>query len=359
MRTSIKRFFFSVLSILLVSLVLGVPGFALAQTTSPAPTPTPPSYPKGSINWQTPYARLAAPEFTIFTPNGIFTATGATVRVHSDPGSDRYTTLEATWSEYNVEMRLYIYFAAENGRWRVTELRTYDGRNPGNWIYFDGTALGQPAVGQAFTAQALDIPARDNSGRIVMGNVQLQAFLPTPSPSITPAGYYIEPKPYGTVEFPVSTPNTGYSIAAVVRDSQNQIVTDQSDFSFSWTSQDSNIVTVIGEGLGDPTQCVYGIQAPCPQLWGNMKGIQPGQTTVSVEVRRKSNNQLIASYSFPIRITGNLVGDFNGDGRVNLLDYAILVADFFRAGSGLPTDLNQDGRVNLFDYSILIQRLRT
>lgn len=49
-----------------------------------------------------------------------------------------------------------------------------------------------------------------------------------------------------------------------------------------------------------------------------------------------------------------LRSDVNQDGRVNLVDYSILVRDlskpYLRQGN---TDINQDGLVNLFDYTIL------
>lgn len=52
-----------------------------------------------------------------------------------------------------------------------------------------------------------------------------------------------------------------------------------------------------------------------------------------------------------------LIGDFNNDGRVNLLDHEILINSLFETGDSLQTDLNQDGKVNLLDYHILVLNL--
>jgi hypothetical protein len=43
-------------------------------------------------------------------------------------------------------------------------------------------------------------------------------------------------------------------------------------------------------------------------------------------------------------------GDFNGDGRVNLLDYALLARDWQSTDVFLETDLNEDGAVDLLDF---------
>jgi hypothetical protein len=43
-------------------------------------------------------------------------------------------------------------------------------------------------------------------------------------------------------------------------------------------------------------------------------------------------------------------GDFNGDGRVNLLDFALLASDWDSSDVFLETDLNEDGAVDLLDF---------
>lgn len=47
----------------------------------------------------------------------------------------------------------------------------------------------------------------------------------------------------------------------------------------------------------------------------------------------------------------NLVGDLNGDGRVNLIDFGLFRENYGAVGSNIA-DLNSDGRVNLIDFGL-------
>lgn len=54
------------------------------------------------------------------------------------------------------------------------------------------------------------------------------------------------------------------------------------------------------------------------------------------------------------------VGDINGDGKVDLIDYSLLISNFFQQPLLDPrADLNGDGKVDLIDYSILLNNLFT
>ena len=46
-------------------------------------------------------------------------------------------------------------------------------------------------------------------------------------------------------------------------------------------------------------------------------------------------------------------GDLNSDGKVDIFDYNLLIADFGKSGS-LPADLDANGKVDIFDYNILV-----
>ena len=50
-----------------------------------------------------------------------------------------------------------------------------------------------------------------------------------------------------------------------------------------------------------------------------------------------------------------LIGDINGDNRVDLLDFNLLVGEFGRIGPGLASDLDSDRDVDIFDYNLLNQ----
>jgi mannan endo-1,4-beta-mannosidase len=48
--------------------------------------------------------------------------------------------------------------------------------------------------------------------------------------------------------------------------------------------------------------------------------------------------------------------DINRDGKVDIFDYAILVANFMKSTFVPEADINQDGKVDIFDYSLLAQK---
>ncbi|MBI4096431.1 MAG: IPT/TIG domain-containing protein, partial [Candidatus Levybacteria bacterium] len=111
------------------------------------PTPTPDLTPI-PINWKTDSVSLQADNFFIKMDNRIFKP-NSNFKLHSDSGKPTFTTstLEATWLEGKTEMRLFIYFSIDaNNQWKVTEMRTYDGKTPGNWLYYLGGESGKLGV---------------------------------------------------------------------------------------------------------------------------------------------------------------------------------------------------------------------
>ena len=51
--------------------------------------------------------------------------------------------------------------------------------------------------------------------------------------------------------------------------------------------------------------------------------------------------------------------DLNGDGKVDILDYNILITDFGKTGSSgwIPADIIKNGKVDIFDHSELVSKL--
>lgn len=47
-------------------------------------------------------------------------------------------------------------------------------------------------------------------------------------------------------------------------------------------------------------------------------------------------------------------GDANGDGKVDIFDYNLVVSNFGKVGSNILGDVNSDGKVDIFDYNLVI-----
>ncbi len=103
-----------------------------------------------SVSIRTPQVELEAESITVDVNGRRFQPIGD-VDLNSDPGDAGYTTLEMTWFEDGIEMRINLYVAADPTHWWITEMRTYDGHDPGEWITQVGdryrTPRGQPYEG--------------------------------------------------------------------------------------------------------------------------------------------------------------------------------------------------------------------
>lgn len=171
--------------------VIILPAPTSTPTPSPSPTPTPVPLPiSNPVNWKTDYVSLQAHNFFIKIDNRIFKSS-ENFEIHSDPGKPTLTTntLELRWFEADkTEMRLFIYFSIDaNNQWKVTEMRTYDGKTPGNWLYYLGGESGK--LGVPFANSNYSKQSKDGKGYVNFGKIKLEPFLnlvtPTPKPSIT------------------------------------------------------------------------------------------------------------------------------------------------------------------------------
>lgn len=157
-----------------------------AQTPLTPPI-TSPEGKKNPISWSSPQVSLIADDFYIMADGKKFLGNAADIQVHSDPGSMAYTTLEVTWFEGGVEMRINIYFDHREGDfWKVSEIRTYNGQTPGDWIYYK-TIDGDSFLGNEFGLPLIlprlnltsDSSNPDNlySGTVYFENLRLWPFL--------------------------------------------------------------------------------------------------------------------------------------------------------------------------------------
>jgi hypothetical protein len=117
--------------------------------------------------------RFRASGLVIAAGGKAFTLDPATADASSDPGDATYRTLEWTWQQHGVEMRLNLYLASDGGRWWVSELRVRDGRARAEWLTVPGP-LFERALGTAYdgpvelTAAGPTGPARLVVDRLVL-----------------------------------------------------------------------------------------------------------------------------------------------------------------------------------------------
>lgn len=179
------------------------PAAGAAPFESNAPTGALPANP---VRWSTDAVDFVAKDFYLEANGQRYGANVASVERHSDPGTATYRTLEVTWQEHGTEMRVNLYFAANATHWWVNEIRTYNGRTPGDWITYTGeffkTPQGAPFVGN------LDITSGPgNGGQSVAGKVHLQNV--TIQPKALPV---VRPNDAGPVH--VLQPLTGTTLVA-------------------------------------------------------------------------------------------------------------------------------------------------
>lgn len=133
------------------------------------------------VSWETNQVSLEADHYFLTADSDTFFANVSGVEVSSDPGDSAYCTLEVTWHEKDVEMRLYIYFHCDGVDWWSDEFRTYNGKDQADWIYYYGTFFESP-VGTAFTGvfeEASSDTGNTYSGKVHFQSLTLQAFLDT------------------------------------------------------------------------------------------------------------------------------------------------------------------------------------
>jgi len=133
------------------------------------------------VDWQTNQVSLEADHFFTIADGDTFFANVSGVEVSSDPGDSVYCSLEITWHEKDVEMRLYIYFHSDGVDWWSDEFRTYDGKTQAEWIYYYGTFFESP-VGTAFTGDFEEesfVTGNTYTGKVYFQSLTLQAFLDT------------------------------------------------------------------------------------------------------------------------------------------------------------------------------------
>jgi hypothetical protein len=202
--------------------------------------PSAPAGPRNPINWTTALMTFTADDLRIEAGGETFLGGVPDVPVQHDPGlPDEGMTFERTWEEHGLQMRLYIYLTSDGTDWWSDEIRIYDGSSDGEWVTFTGIFF-RASLGQEFRGD-LDLPAdaeaHDGEGRVAMSGVHMQAFLP-PAECSAPAGPYVLDLTYPDIQMAEA-----FSADSRLRDRNCDVISDLSEFRFTYAPQDPSIVT--------------------------------------------------------------------------------------------------------------------
>jgi hypothetical protein len=259
------------------------------------------------IQWETPYARLTSGDFYIRVGNQKFYGKQPII-FNSSPGVTQ-TTLEATWHENSVEMRLYLYFRKKDANmWELYEMRTFNGQNPGDWVYYKDS-LGNPVTSTIgyhdYAAERTFIPTNQIDAEVFCKSCEFNALMPQPV-VVSPSGYSLEPLiglPKGEIIALSNNPSSSYGVNVVLRDSSGVVVKDQRNMMYQWVSENPLVAKVKAGVLNNGNgTCGFDILLPCPLNHGDITGGKAGLTTIDVLVTSSSSGTLLAKTSFPVKV---------------------------------------------------------
>lgn len=261
------------------------------------------------VIWKSQYNQFSSSDFYIRIGSTRYYGQG-NVNVYGTNG-DPYATLEISWREHEHPMRMYMYFKrVDTNMWEMYDLRTYN--NTGNdWIYFSpkdslGNTISSLLGYRNFAANRAFLPVDQNiDAEISCRDCSITAFTPQLAP-LSEFGYGIN----FTIGLPSdeaitisNDPNTGYGVNAILVDSSQKTVTNQADFYYHWGVDNQDIATIYTQSVPYPdNQCAYHVEPPCPYSNVQISGHKPGVTQVYLEVARNSDQKVIATNSFPVKV---------------------------------------------------------
>jgi len=261
------------------------------------------------INWSTPYAAIKSDNFYIRIGDKKFYGLEP-VKISSDPGSNK-TTLESIWNENGVEMRMFMYFQKTvSGGWEMYELRSYNGKENGDWIYYKdslGNNVSSVPGYHNYHDKRVFVPTDGTDAEIYCDKCSINSFFNnSPTPSVL--GYSLEfliGLPSGKIITITDQPMTGYGVNVLLKDNLGEVVKNQLDFSYEWSVDNPEVIYLnvgnIDYGNG---KCAYDINLPCPLNHVDISGLKPGKTNIKLNIKRNSDGAIIAQNSFPIIVNG-------------------------------------------------------
>lgn len=237
-----------------------------------------------AFEFETPQVRLRAAAVTVHVGGQTFVPSVA-VEVDGDPGTQERTTLELTWFEHDIQMRIYIYFTSDGTDWWANEISTYDGAENGEWITTEGeffrSPLGQPFIGDV----AL--------GYVNLEGVELEAFRARDvcddpqAPVALVADQYAIAGEYA--------PGYGYATSLTVLDTASCQPIDGSGLSIDVVSGDPDIASIQGDAAD-----LRGIAQGKIRVELRFHGV--GKTSIRVQAHDKETGELVGAVEIPVSV---------------------------------------------------------
>jgi len=213
-------------------------------------------------------------------------STAQPLEVSSDPGMrNEYTTLELAWQEHGVRMMWNIYFVSDGREWWSKEIRTYDGRQQGEWITYTGEFFRRP-LGTPFEGN-LDVQATDHgvAGRLRLVGLRLQAFRP-PAVCVNPTAPLGLDPGIGRIDVQLA-PEAIYGVAVELLDTATcqPAAGPGADVDYRWTTADPAVAAVQAGGRR-----------------ADVRGVALGATAVRVAAVHRASGQTVAETEVPVRV---------------------------------------------------------
>jgi hypothetical protein len=167
--------------------VVQVQGSSSGAEDSPAP-PAPSGEAAGSaVVWDSGSVRFEADSFELRIGDQVFHGSGP-AEVDSDPGDSESRTLEVFWHERGVEQRMNLYFGADESDWWLTEVRTYDGSEDGDWINYalvdePSSEMLRTPRGSTHAGDVRFLGWGRVTGELIIEGLELTAFAPGTGPA--------------------------------------------------------------------------------------------------------------------------------------------------------------------------------
>lgn len=250
-----------------------------------------------AITWTTQRYALTADAFHIEVGGKQYQAQAAAtdIIVRGDPGDPTYMTIEITWVENAVEMRLNIYLQADGSSWWADEIRTYDGEADGDWVYYTGEFFKTP-LGTQFAG---NIDLVSDVGQVIAGsihfeNLRLSVFEAPAECGGTVPGYVLT-KPIAQVD---ASLDSNFRMYVLLRDAVTcDPIVDQADFTYTWSIDDSTVATI------DPDNfCIEGVMSPCPMAAVDISAEMIGTTTIRAAVTETAGGVEVARATIPTSV---------------------------------------------------------